>query len=320
MLPTLQRRWQFRVNLDPGRSGTNDGDVGAMFCLIKKTLTELDAPWKVVSSSNGYAFGLAGLDCIRDAVDVHGGQVGAPHTWVVMAAPSLPGLYCLDFDSALTTSLTVTWSPGALFKGGTTVIRPGATDEIVLASHAPWLGEWRGFDGVPMRAHVMATDGATRIICASQNRVRSLMVFEVPTGATSGWIDPSVSLVSAPRVEAEAGTYDALWDGSPARAQGPLGPMDLALTSEGYVAHGGEVVVLGRDHTMPSDDGYDIVPIGLWHSEVAGQRGHHGFLADTWWTSSALSSGTTFPNDGTKQFVVFGDMLFPWNGTRVELG
>ena len=322
MLPAPQRKSfkQFRVNLDPGRSGTNDGDVGAMFCLIKQTLKELDVPWKVVASSNGRFMGLGGLDCIENAADVQGGIVGAPHTWVLMTHPGLPGQFCFDFDSASTMFMTVTWSPGSIFLGGNEVIRPGAADEQVLATRAPWLGEWRGRDGVPMRAHVIATEDATRVVCATQNRVRSVMLFEVPTGATSGWIDPSVSLVSAPRGDAEAGTYDALWDGAPAQARGPIGAMSLALTCEGYVPRDGEVVVIGRDHTMPSEHGYEIVPIGLWHGEVVGQRGHHGFLTDVWWTSAALSSGATFPSDGTKQFVVFGDMLFPWNGSRVELG
>lgn len=320
MLPIPQKHWQFRVNLDPGRTGTNDGDVGAMFCLIKKTLTELDSPWRVEASSNGRDFDLHGHDYVIDANHVVGGEVGQPHTWVVMSHPGLPGHYCFDFDLGETMFMTVVWSPGAAFKGGTTAIRPGSSDEVELAAHASWLGEWRGRDGVPMRAHVIAADDATHIICATMNRVRSVMIFEVPTGATPGWIDPSVNIVNTDEDGDEAGTHEALMYNVPAHAMGPLGQMDMALTSEGYLTTDDEVVVIGHDHTMPSGHGYEIIPIGLWHNEVVGQRGHHGFLSDIWWTSAALSSGTTFPSDGTKQFVVFGDMLFPWNGSRVELG
>lgn len=321
MLPGLAKRWQFRTNLDPGRHGTNDGDAAAMFCAVKDALTGLyHSPWRVVSSSNGVGFNLS-ADVVRGPEFVIPGSVGDDHTWVVMTQPALPGLYCIDFEHPETMFMTVVWSPGGLFKGGTTKIRPGATDEIVLAQHAAWLGDWRGRDGIPMRAHVLASeDGkATRVVCATQNRARSMMVFEEPLGATRGWVDPSINLVVAPFGDAEAGSHDSLWEGAPAKACGPAGPMALSLTGEGYTEEY-EVVVLSRHHTRPTQDGYDIVPIGLWHDEVAGQRGHHGFLADLWWTSSELPTGTTFPSDGTKQFVVFGDMLFPWNGSKVELG
>lgn len=321
MIPNLTRRWQFAVNLDPGRSGTNDGDAAAMFCAIKDALTGLyHSPWKVVSSSNSIGFDLT-ADVVRGPELVVPGPTGDDHSWVVMKQPALPGLYCFDFEHPEAMFMTVVWSPGGLFKGGTTKIRPGATDEIVLAQHAWWLGDWKGRDGIPMRAHVLASeDGkATRIICASRNRVTSVMSFEEPLGPTPGWTEPSANFVVAPFGDGEAATHDAMWEGAPVHAVGPVGPMAMALTGEGYEKDD-EVVVLSRHHTRPTQDGYDIVPIGLWHDEVVGQRGHHGFLTDLWWTSAELSSGTTFPSDGTKQFVVLGDMLFPWNGSKVELG
>ena len=57
-----------------------------------------------------------------------------------------------------------------------------------------------------------------------------------------------------------------------------------------------------------------FAPIGLAtpHTSV---RGRHGRMADIWWIGSGGSNyGSTFPFDGSKEFIRIGDFILPWDG------
>jgi len=63
---------------------------------------------------------------------------------------------------------------------------------------------------------------------------------------------------------------------------------------------------------------WPIMPIGLL-STTGMHRGRKGALYDIWWGSTAAGSGNTYPEDGSNQFVQFGHLIFPWNGSTPEI-
>ena len=58
-----------------------------------------------------------------------------------------------------------------------------------------------------------------------------------------------------------------------------------------------------------------------WLSEIGvasgtgGCRGVHGRLPDLWWGPAAVRVGGTYPNDVSRQFASFYNIVVPWNGT-----
>ena len=44
-------------------------------------------------------------------------------------------------------------------------------------------------------------------------------------------------------------------------------------------------------------------------------RGRHGEIADLWYGHITAANGDTYPNDATRQFAQFSDVVETWNGT-----
>jgi hypothetical protein len=51
-----------------------------------------------------------------------------------------------------------------------------------------------------------------------------------------------------------------------------------------------------------------------------GQRGRHGEIADLLFGPSSASHGDTYPDDGSRQLVQFGHLVFPWDGSTPSIG
>jgi hypothetical protein len=65
--------------------------------------------------------------------------------------------------------------------------------------------------------------------------------------------------------------------------------------------------------------GYLVQPISVW-SETLGARGKVADLVDVWAGPSAMADGDLLPDDGTKQMIVVGQFVIPWDGvTQPEL-
>jgi hypothetical protein len=61
---------------------------------------------------------------------------------------------------------------------------------------------------------------------------------------------------------------------------------------------------------------YEFYPMGL-RSNTVGARGRHGERFDIWWVPTSMLNGMTVPLTPapTREFCVFEDLLFPWDGT-----
>jgi hypothetical protein len=90
---------------------------------------------------------------------------------------------------------------------------------------------------------------------------------------------------------------------------------DLFLSAEGYgAAMNGENLAVANELTGE----WPLYPIGVVSTEL-GHRARLGQLKDIWWTSTGLEPGQTMPDDTTRQFLVVGDMVIPWDGSLPEM-
>ena len=142
-------------------------------------------------------------------------------------------------------------------------------------------------------------------------------LFDKPNRTVSGWTVPAVALVS--------GTYDTLLDyaalhtvSSPNLKGYGTSAMSLWMSTESF---GSSLGAVGAKLVSANsfDSHWPLTPIGL-ASLDAGQVGRHGELFDLWFGSTAANHGDTYPGDATRQFVQFGDLVFPWDGLPGDAG
>ena len=64
---------------------------------------------------------------------------------------------------------------------------------------------------------------------------------------------------------------------------------------------------------------YMFTPVGVVCLE-AGARGQLGIMPDLWWAPQSMNQGSTFPSDGSRQFIKIGDLIYPWDGSNPLIG
>lgn len=178
--------------------------------------------------------------------------------------------------------------------------------------------------GIDVVVHALrSSDGEVeRIVVVSHNVVCAYISFEKVKNPTSGWTHPfmcawvnrnytnnqsvlSYSILNDDAVRGSSGLcpytfgyHDGLWLG-------------LYWGSEAY-----KDAMLGERISYYNEISgeYTMCPVSLI-SNSPGCKGHHGFLYDLWWGSIETLVGDTFPGDETQQFVRFGEVIFPWDGS-----
>lgn len=320
-LPTLVKTWQFDVNSVRPAADTILATYQNLLWDIKESLKGFGTlPWTVVGSSNSVAAGLDGTDRWTAATNLVWHNAGSAHSWIVLKQTGLASNFQLLLDcdangggSGSATSLRILVSYSAGFTGGTTTARPTATDE-----HQLGLASWCTGTTTPFSSavHVMqSTDGqGTRVFIARNNLVSTFWAFERLATPATGWSIPVVSFVrGATNTTTDAPTYAVFNDAANGYFRHGSTNYTGYITSEGSITS-----MLGEQFNVyPNDiDGFwPFFPMGF-ASTTVGARGRHGALVDMYWgVQDALVNGTSFPNDGTKQWVQLGHMVFPWNGT-----
>lgn len=99
-------------------------------------------------------------------------------------------------------------------------------------------------------------------------------------------------------------------------------PFECYMTQE---THGqGAAPVAVTSTTAPNDitAEHPLMPVGLY-SNCPDATGRHGYIADLYWGSENYAgvgaAGTSYPSDGSRQWVQFGSLVFPWNGDPISL-
>lgn len=319
-LPKLKKSWQITVN---NRGASNEGgstdDQKTLFEL-KESLTGFSArPWTVHSSSDSSASGSSDLWLAHTNLVWGTGS----HSWIVLEKPNGGAQLLLDLNSASSTELSIYWSPGGNFTGGSASTRATATDEITLqttsnwfageSNYNSWIHIWNSADGKHTRVVGTTTSANIPLFWIFddiENPFANLWtnpeIFCIYSGNVSKEIISSSPVVSnsAKGFDSNAGTFDIVLSG--------IGNDFQNIDSDGYgwITDQKYAEVTNQ---LQENGGYPLISVVV-ASETVGARGVHGVLTDLWWTTSSLESGTQFthPNSDEKLIKV-GDLVLPSN-------
>lgn len=333
-LPVLDKTWQHTVNVACNSSST-------LLLAAKNALIGFASnPWTVWGSCDGtnippevphYGNG-DGIDRWTSPFEVKWSSSGGNHSWMVLKQPGLGtnAAICLDcnYGSAMDASyMGIIFFPTGVGTNGSLTARPSAIDEILLLDYSggsgPYefygsalstMGAWTG------RVHVMqSTDGeCTRVVVTRSGTLGF-------TGATGCWIfdkmkSPAPALTQ-PVAVAMCGSNGSLEGGG---VYGALnddiycwGPNSSSIAEYYFTTEGAGTTSLGQQITVADDDTgeWPMFSIDVASQTLYNRGVKRGRIYDLWWGATAVATGDCYPGDGSRQFVQFGDLIHPWDGS-----
>lgn len=335
-LPILEKTWVHTVgdlsptpstNIQVMAAGSGDETNKAVFLAIVTTLLSLSGTAKAhcYGSSNGVAFDAAGTPATSRLValsDIVPHDPASPHTWIVLdfgdgSTPGFQILFDLDktWNSYFRDGVRISISPSGAFTGGDASNAPTATDEILLLSHdSYWTANYADSNA---RVSIGAADDRSGyyIVAFFGGTLQvSGYIGKPKNPVTSGWTNQWLFNWVAGPTGFRLGAFNFA-----ARIGAGTTAIPLCPTGECFFSAGdGTRYTIPGNFTPDDQTGeYPLGPIGLY-SPTTGKRGRKGAIFDIYWGIGANVSGDTYPNDGSKQMVQFGDMVFPWDGSNVE--
>jgi hypothetical protein len=338
-LPSLDKTWQFNVNNKRGNipppSGSNLEDHRDMMFMIKQSLIGetfagvslgWTGVWSVESSNAGDGVDFGVGDRWVNTNDIVWANTGVNHSWIVFRQAATGQEFCVDCDSTESRRITLTWSPAARYGAahggtdGTATDRPTASDEMTLRDPATqlWIGGQQGEFAACIHT-MISTDGeCTRVIAQIQNETSLFWLFDLAKNPVSGWTNPSIATVlgSINSTASITEIYDLVDNDVTYGIHGSI-PMTMYMGIEGVILE-----PITDSFYMPTaneiDGSWPMLPIGLI-SEVAGARGRHGEVYDLWFGAQNQQPGTTYPDNLTRQFVYFDEIILPWDGSAPQV-
>lgn len=316
-LPTLSRTWQMNVNqLIPSASAVYH--CANILYNIKESLIGFPSnPWVVDASSNGSTFvnvGGANPDTWTSVSVVSSGFT-SQNSWIVLRQPVTGFSLCFQSTGDYYPFQGYLYGAGVTFNAnGTKTTAPTATGRQTQISNTYW-----GGDGASVYSylHVLhSEDGeATRIFMCRGNMIVGFWMVERPLNTPVFWTDSSVFRAkgSSESTPSNQLTVSNLRDNaSSAWANG-------GTTQSAYYASevGGGVSLYDILVNGDEDDvnvGFPFIPMPVAVT-TDGLRGMRGYASDMWWGSSGRGTSTTYPEDGSRQFVQLGSVIVPWNGS-----
>lgn len=339
-LPTLSKTWQYDTNVtifdDIARGSTNaHADKRGLLLAIKNAMVDtgssrgFSTPWEVRGSSDSSTASLLavgaggpGTDRWLDIDDlVWSTSDGGARSWIVLRQAAISTTFELLIDLRQDSvsddgSEIRTIVSQAGFTGGTTTARPTATDERTLSdTGGTWGGGASGSTTGPytMQFWISSDGECTRVVTFNTNGVAiGFWMFDVPKNPKTAWTDPYIACVQG-NGDSAVVTYAFFHEGV-ARILSKFGTLDTDLYLS---ADGAANQTIGELLNEPNqlDESLWFGDMGLV-STTSGFRGRQGEVFDLYWTHPFIQEGQTFPATGaTREFVVFGDMVFPWDGS-----
>ena len=335
-IPAPEKTWQYDVNQQTFASGDKKTDNHSSLLLVKNSLIGFGTlPWTVIASSNSIVANAS------DNWTVVGDLVNATpptaHSWIQLRQTGLGAttevVLALDVTNSDGSFGPSLYMSGVGFTGGSITARPTATDEVTVKSgSSSWLGATASHTTFDTFVHVMqSTDGeCTRVFVYSSIYGEQATGVLRQTGPGGLWIidkmkNPRPSL-TLPVVFVEnhgnfgsgnpAGRYNVIFDAVSAYGRTATTEYTAWLSTQGFQ---GEALGRIATHNRVISDFSGEVPatkIGIV-SETPGARGKKGDLFDIWFGNERIESGTTFPVGATRTHAKHGDLIVPWNGTRV---
>jgi hypothetical protein len=341
-LPTLVKTWAISTN-NP-LIGTSIEQTKQALFFMKDKMKNMNLSgfgWTVVGSCDSLTYGMDGIDRWNSYNDVkYNTSWPYGYSWIVMASSVLNCQVMLAFHN---NSCTVkVWMSTIGFSGGAVNSHPTASDYFPVTGDinwgldadaifgigsnrsfgdndngkaaTTWLSAWNSSDGASIRFSGFCSSNASGII-----------FFEKPDLLISPaqWPNASVA-ISYPSVVWQNSVFDMRFQ-IKSRINGVNSYH--ALCTEGTTVaappSGGGYhmidIVSNPDSFCNSNQEWLFAPVGLY-CLTTGRKGRHCDLSDLFIvTREGLRSGTTFPNNSTRQFIKVGHFLLPWDGSEVML-
>lgn len=297
--------------------------------------------WTVVGSCDGTTYGMDGVDRLTDYTKFIAHATTA-HSWIILQQPAMglaPGYYQLLIDLKVAShsyaNFAVSFSVG--FSGGTTIVRPTASDE------ATWLNTNHTSSNLyaPYTVGVncvKSTDGeVTRVFFSQAGAVDSslwpptvLLLMEKAKDPVSWWANPCVFAVGYPYSYAvwqwySHGSSTAV---EPLKARVGTTPITARFTAEGTgisgIGPGGFYygwIINKAPLQRPDFNGEWVVsPAGIISCSTV-MRGRLGEFFDLWLAPQSMPLGEYIASTGggERQFINLYNMIVPWDGTHLML-
>ena len=316
-LPTVVKTWQFDLNQMVGGLSSQETCVDDLWLAIKNSLIGFaSSPWTVWGSCDSVtAYNDDGTDCWDDASDIVHAQVGVAHSWIVLENAVIGVQVCIDLRYPLTGSyfpnhyLFASWA--GFNADGTTTTAPTASDRVTVVDDDRVCPP-AAFTG---KLHVMhSTDGEeTRVLVCYNNQPTVFWCFGMAADRASVWTTGFLAAKSGD--SASMLTYELFNDAANFHTSIDGDVRTLYCTSEMMGTS-----MLGQSIIYSDDDTGDwpFCSIGLVNTTGV-HRGRKGEIVDLWWGSTAVATGTAFPSDASRDFVQFGDMIVPWDGSVPQI-
>lgn len=326
-LPTLEKEWQFDVNNRVPISSNGRDCCRNTLYVIKEALLRGVAPWVVVGSSDSVTGGLDGIDRFTEpsAWIASVNDTGA-RSWIVLRQEAIGLEFLIEARASGTPHerFLRAFISRVGFTGGSNNTRPVAVDESALIESTSGGTSWIVSSADPFRSvvHVLrSTDGIqTHVIACANGNPTLWWSFQKAVDPVAGWSDPLAALchyTSSPTYTIGAYALGAYTDSSLYGLRCTTGDRWFRATaavpfaSDKQTLNTAELAAPGA-----FDNSYFMLPIPLVSFDTANQsQGFLGRLADQWFGHSVHLDGRTFPEDGSRQFVQFGTLILPWDGS-----
>lgn len=280
----------------------------APIALFSFLSTAKAAGWTVASSSDGTS-----LTAITSG-GMGAGGLGNSHAWFVMVSPDGKRAWCLQRGTS-DTAWYVKYSPGSNFGAGTATQTPTASDQVYVLGAGP--------DSAPSFANWFAANGSYNYSC----------VFS--TTAPYFWASFAYPLAGG--TPTHGGFYDGMVFGGPSNdpdaylAYANTGAaFEVDVFSRGYARgtwEGASASIDGVQWPFYPGNGFNPDPVtgddeGFPCLFYDNQVGNKGGLATVLWeatgnASNARPTGTTFTLSSSRDHILVGFCILPWDGSTV---
>jgi hypothetical protein len=353
-VPALQKTWRFNINRTQ-RGNLNLPWHQEMMLKIKAALigdglwdTVPTGIWTVHSSSNGSVADTS--DNWNTAADIVSDQEGDAHSWIVFNTGINGGVaqFMINMNNnedsnanAQIEQITCFFSWTGGFSGGTTLVRPTASDEslnIAMAGGDQEGGPWAGqVTGNPRGTawHMLMSDDGQEMRLFLYRDTQNYAFWGLGTlndsPFTENWWGAVWSQANQ-QLQVLGTTVQGMWlhRGIPATPHAMVEDGSCSPTYIGYAADqvdanpfnaqsvggfGDEVraeAVFGEISLWATGD--SITGAFATAAQV-GRRGPKGRIKDLWITTNATQIGALFPADGSRAYHQYGaNVTGPWDG------
>lgn len=324
-LPTLDKVWVFPAVSTTGGGVSGPADHRELLHGIKTAFNAAASPWTVAGSSNSTVGAMDAVDRLAAAANWIWDAAGTAHSWIVLTSVAGAQI-CIDCTPLASTVqgpfLTVAYSPGKAFAGGSNINRPVAADEIILLNGVQWCGTDSTTGAFNFVYHVMrSNDGAADRVVIHNNKVPVgfWLLDNVAQQPVVGWATPRVcAVIGGLNLTTPVTTYSKLWALAPAKALVGATTCNVYFTSDGWGGQGaGQRLTVANDITSE----WPMFSIAFasqtinGRGRLTGQSPTHRGCWDLWFGSITPGEGDTYPAGGSNEFVQFGHLIFPWDGS-----